>query len=243
MKKYVIALDVGQVQDPCAIQVWRATQVQANAQDPLDERIRYLLKDDLIMQYKIMDTKYKTICKFAHDLMEREDMHEQSVLVFDATGVGRALKETFQEMGVKSMVPVVYTAGGKVNYVYRDMDDRRFNTANGQFLNFHVLDEVHVPKADMVDAARIALEHNEVRVAPNLPYAKDFELQLRNFTGQMRPNGYVAYNNADENVHDDLVNCFMIRSWYRANFRERFDSAGADADTPEEMADIGIYGG
>ena len=244
MKKYLIVGDPGQSQDPFAIQIYRANPVLFNGALQLDTKDRVIVKDDLVMQYRIMNKRYSEVCKFIRDLMDREDMKDQTMFVFDCTGIGRAVKEQFQEWGVTSMLPIFYTAGAKTNYVYLDTQDKRFNTSKGySALDFKVIDQVNVPKADMVDAARIAMEQHQVRISRNVPYVNDFDLQLRSFTGKMNPNGYTSFNNSDDEIHDDFVNCFMMRSWYRSNFREQIISLERNADKREEIADYGIYGG
>ncbi|MFA6934576.1 MAG: hypothetical protein WCR70_04840 [Sphaerochaetaceae bacterium] len=240
MRKWLLSLDPGQTRDPFAIQIWRANPVLLPGALQLGTENRIQLKDDLVMQYKIMDTKYKVVCNFVLELVSREDMRDQYMLLLDATGIGRAVKEEFQDMGIKSMIPIVYTAGGRVNHVYRDTSDRRFNTGSGySALDFKTLDEIHVPKADMVDCTRLALEQSQIRIAPNVPYADDFKRQMISFTGKMSPNGYTSYNNSSDEIHDEWVNCLMLRSWYRQNFKETFAKA-TGADKPTEIADIGI---
>lgn len=244
MKKYLIVGDPGRSQDPFAIQIYRANPVLFTGALQLGTTDRVIVKDDLVMQYRIMNKRYRDVCKFIRDLMDREDMKDQTMLVFDCTGIGQAVKEQFQEWGVKSMLPISYTNGTRVNYVYLDTQDQRFNTGKGaKGLNFKVIDQINVPKADIVDAARIALEQHQVRLNRNLPYVDDFDLQMRSFTGKMNANGYTSYNNSEDDIHDDFVNCFMMRSWYRANFREQIINLESHADKTEQIADYGIYGG
>ena len=243
MRKYLIVGDPGQSQDPFAIQIYRSNPVMIPGAYQLGTHDRVIVKDDLVMQYRIMNKRYRDVCKFIRDLMDREDLKDNSMFVFDCTGIGRAVKEQFQEWGVKAITPIFYTAGSRTNYVYLDSGDQRFNTGHGySTLDFKIIDQINVPKSDMVDAARIAMEQHQVRVAPGIPYINDFDLQMRSFTGRMNPNGYTSYNNSDDEIHDDFVNCFMMRSWYRANFREQTIRLET-GDNSEEIADIGLYGG
>lgn len=244
MKEYLIVGDPGQSQDPFAIQIYKAEPEYDPGAEQLGRSPRVIVKDKLVMQYRLMNKRYTDVCRFIRDLMDREAMRERTMFIFDCTGIGRAVKETFQEWGVRSMLPIFYTAGAKVNYVYLDTQDKRFNTSKGySSLDFKIIDQINVPKADMVDAARIALEQHQVSVSRNIDYVGDFDLQLRSFTGKMNPNGYTSYNNSDDEIHDDFVNCFMMRSWYRANFREQIINLERSADNSQEIADYGIYGG
>lgn len=243
MLKYLIVLDPGQSSDPFAIQIYRAVPIVDYGVAQMGTKDRIMCKDDLIMQYKIQDTRYKVVCKFVVELMNREDMYEQTSLVMDATGIGRAIKEEFQDAGIKSLIPISYTAGGRVNYQYLDTNDQRFNTSSGGYLNFKRLDQINVPKADMVDAARIALEQHQVRIAPNLPYLSDFKLQMVSFTGKMSPSGYTSFNNSSDDIHDEWVNCLMMRSWFRMNFKGSFSvDSVLDAHGGKRQPDIADYG-
>ena len=243
MRTYLIVGDPGQSQDPFSIQIYKAVPTFVPGAYQLGTSDRIIVKDDLVMQYRIMNKKYRDVCKFIRDLMDRDDLKDNSMFVFDCTGIGRAVKEQFQEWGVKAITPISYTSGVKTNYVYLDSEDRRFNTGSGySAFGFKTLDQINVPKSDLVEAARIALEQNQVRVALSVPFRDEFNLQMRSFTGKMNPNGYTSYNNSDDDIHDDWVNCFMMRSWYRSNFHEQVISLES-GDKSEEIADIGIYGG
>ena len=114
---------------------------------------------------------------------------------------------------------VCYTAGGKVSYVWRDEKDERFKTPSSETFRMRTLDELHVPKPDMVDAARLELERQAVKIVKNLPYKDDFEKQLLEFRGKMNQKGYTSYNNSKDEIHDDWVNCFMMRSFIRRFYR------------------------
>lgn len=236
-KQYVITFDPGKINDPAAVQVYRAVPIFIPA-DNVFNRARTLIKDDLVMQYQVQEQRHTDTARFIANLMRRRDLVDSSVLVFDATGVGQAVKDILVDEGVRDMVPIVYTAGGSVTMKYMDSSaDRRFSMP-GQAMAFKVLDEVHVPKNDMVDAARLALECEEIRIAPGIPYLDDFRKQMVSFSGKMNKKGYTSYNNSSDDIHDEWVNCLMMRSWYRHRFRKTLDSLQGAYDKGEEIADI-----
>lgn len=218
MKRYLITLDPGQKQDPAAIQVYKAVPELVHPDPLIAEAGKIIYRDDLVMQYKLSDKRYTALADFVVGLMSRKSLSSESVLVFDATGVGAAVKDLFHAQGVKDMIPIVYTAGGKVSFVYRDQNDRRFRQGqNG--MQMQVLDEIHVPKSDLVDAAKAELERKAIRPVPGIPYLEEFQTQLLEFKGKMNQKGYVSYNNSKDEIHDDLVNCFMMRCFIRRFFR------------------------
>lgn len=241
MKKYLITMDPGKKQDPAAVQVYRSTPVLQYAEPLLAQPQKVIVKDDLIMQYSLSDKRYTYLGRFISDLMQRKQLVSQTVLVFDATGVGEAVKDILYDQGIQSMLPIVYTAGGKVTYAYRDTQDKRFVGAKAAYLDYKQIDEIHVPKSDMVDAAIRAMEQEQVRLAEGLPYGDQFRLQLTEFTGKMNAKGYTSYNNSSEEIHDEWVNCFMMRSWYRYFFREEIVKAERPYTTPDTIADLGIF--
>lgn len=238
--KYLISMDPGKKQDPAAVQLYRATPVIDHPKGPLDER-RIIVKDDLIAQWSLADKRYTYLGSFVFDLMGRKELQAQTVLVFDATGVGEAVKDILHDRGIRDMVPVVYTAGGRVSYVYRDANDKRFQMRESHHLDLRIFDEVHVPKADMVDAAVVALEQHQIRVSRDVAYADEFKKQMTEFTGKMTAKGYMSYNNSSDDIHDEWVNCLMMRSWYRRFFsKETRDGIEEDRRKEPEMAEVFI---
>ena len=146
MKRYLIALDPGQKQDPAAIQVYKMTPELIHGNKLINETGKVIYRDNLVFQAKLMDTRYTALAEYVIGIMSRPSLSSEAVLVFDATGVGAAVKDIFLDSGVKDMLPIVYTAGGKVTYVYRDNQDKRFQTASqiGQ-RQIKAIDEIHVP--------------------------------------------------------------------------------------------------
>lgn len=219
MKRYLIALDPGQKQDPAAVQIYKAVPDVIHPDKLIQQEGKIIYRDNLVMQYRYADKRYTYLVEQILNIMQRPSLSSESILVFDATGVGAAVKDMFVAAGVKDMIPIVYTAGGKVSYVWRDEKDERFRTPNNETFRMRTLDELHVPKADMVDAARLELERQAVKIVKNLPYKDDFEKQLLEFRGKMNQKGYTSYNNSKDEIHDDWVNCFMMRSFIRRFYR------------------------
>lgn len=240
MKKYLLALDPGQKQDPAAVQLYMMEPELIFGEKLLDQSDVVILNDLLIYQWSIQDRRYTKLASFIVDILNRREMKNQTLLVLDATGVGTGVKDILFDKGVTDMIPLVYTNGGKVNYVYRDMQDKRFKTPTNGSLDFAVLDEIHVPKADLVDEAVIALEQHRLKIPAGIPYRDEFQRQLMEFTGKMNKKGYVSYNNSDDDIHDDFVNCFMMRSWIRRQWKKSIDKT-EQIWQKQEFANLGIF--
>ena len=103
MKRYLITLDPGQKQDPAAIQVYKAVPELVHPDPLIAEEGKIIYRDDLVMQYKLSDKRYTALADFVVGLMSRKSLSSESVLVFDATGVGAAVKDLFHAQGVKDM--------------------------------------------------------------------------------------------------------------------------------------------
>lgn len=240
MKKYLLALDPGQKQDPAALQLYMSEPDLEFGDKLLDQPDRVLMNDILMYQWSLQDKRYTKLASFVVDIMDRRDLKNQTLLVLDATGVGTGVKDILFDKGVSDMIPIVYTNGGKVNYVYRDIADRRFKQPSGCSLDFAVIDEIHVPKADLVDEAVIALEQHRLKIPRQVPYRDEFQRQLMEFTGRMNKRGYVSYNNSDDDIHDDFVNCYMMRSWVRRQWKRAIDKVETVWHR-NELADFGIF--
>ena len=219
MKRYLIAMDPGQKQDPAAIQIYKASPQIVHPDPLINQEAKIIYRDDLVMQYKLEDKRYTHLVDFLLRQMERPSLSSECVLVFDATGVGTAVKDMLHDRGVKDMIPIVYTAGGKASYVYRDDQDKRFQMTGQKTFQVRLLDEIRVPKSDLVDAARLELERKAVRFAKGVPYMAEFETEMTEFRGKMNAKGYTSYNNSKDEIHDDWVNCFMMRSYIRRRYR------------------------
>ena len=219
MKRYLISMDPGQKQDPAAIQVYKAVPELVHPDHLINEDAKVIYRDDIVMQYKLEDKRYTFLADFVLGLMQRPSLSSECVLVFDATGVGTAVKDMLVEKGVKDMIPIVYTSGGKASYVYRDDMDKRFQMPGQSPFKIRALDEIRVPKADLVDAARLEMERHAVRLAVGIPYREEFQTQMMEFRGKMNAKGYTSYNNSSDEIHDEWPNCFMMRSYIRRRFR------------------------
>lgn len=238
MKQYCVAFDVGKLKDPSAIQIWKNNLIYEP--ETQTTPARQLWKDDLVMQYRIMDKRHTYTAHFIADLLRRENLIANSVLVFDSTGVGEALKDIlWDKEGIRNMIPIKYTAGDREHIVYRTDDDQRFTFQSNKLQNqMKFLECINVPKNMMVEEAQRSMELGEIRIAPGIPYREEFKLQMQSFTGRMNKKGYTSFNNEADSIHDDWVNCFMMRSWYRNRFRKLITGESHEYSKAEEFADI-----
>ena len=113
-----------------------------------------------------------------------------SRLVIDNTGVGRPVRDMLIERGV-DVVAVSITGGKKTRY------------ADGVW---------RVPKRELVRGAMVALEYGRLRIAAGLPYAKEFEAELKDFQATFTDKGTAVYGGKTQ--HDDLVVAVALAVWW-----------------------------
>ena len=95
------------------------------------------------------------------------------------------------------------------------------------------------PSVKLTDTT--ALDSSKI-LADGVAYRDEFKTQMTEFTGKMSAKGYVSYNNSSDDIHDEWVNCLMMRSWYRRFYAERIQSANGDRELwgseASEMAEV-----
>lgn len=205
MKEYILAWDVAQKQDRTAIQLWRRTpQIIEGATDRIFE---YL---DLVYQREMDAVPYPEQCKIVSNFIGSEKLKNNTDVVIDATGIGQAVVDIMREYKVEP-IPIVFTNGATMTEKYQDRQSR---FGSGAFGSMRVLQELCVPKVDMIHAAKVMMEQDRVRIAPNVAGADAFTKQLSGFTGKINVHGNMQYGNDAETQHDDWVSCFIMACWY-----------------------------
>jgi hypothetical protein len=117
-----------------------------------------------------------------------------TVLVVDATGVGRAVVDLMVAVGLHPMNVTIH--GG--NEIHADL----------------ATSEASVPKRELVVAAQLALQQGRLRIAAGLEHADTLVDELRNYQVKISPAGHDSYN-AREGQHDDLVLATALAVWFR----------------------------
>ena len=112
---FVMAVDLGQSQDPTAIAVMRHWQIPLETWR-VDEKKRTTRQDieqNFDVQYAErmpLGTSYPAIVQHVRDLLNRPPLRDNCYLVIDESGVGRAVGDMFGEAGLRA-IRVSITAG------------------------------------------------------------------------------------------------------------------------------------
>jgi hypothetical protein len=180
--RYFVGVDLGQVADYTAMAVLeRATII------PLRQPI-YALRH---LERVPRSTSYPDVVRAVADLMTRLPTH--SILIADATGVGRAVIDLMREAKLRP-VPVVVHGGQQSTtdeYGYR-----------------------RIPKREMVAVAQVTMQQQRLKFARSLPLVRTLQEELQNFKIKITEAGNDTYGEWREGQHDDLVFALALACWY-----------------------------
>ncbi len=197
MSRYFVGLDLGQSADYTACAVLERYEDEEKG---LMFRCRHLQRWPL-------RTSYPSIVADVARMMDDKELHgeREPVLAIDATGVGAPVVDLFKHGNLRAeLMPIQITGGDTV---------RR---ADGV---------TRVPKRDLVGAAKVALQTERLRIAPELPEAQTLVRELDNFQHKINPetahDSYAAWR---EGAHDDLVLAVAMALWQGEQPTPRFFS-------------------
>ena len=204
MKEYTLVWDVAKQNDATVIQIYRRTPEFIGERNQ-----RMFVYNDLIWQTMWEQVPYTEQVERVYTLLEGEQLKNNNHLLLDGTGVGQAVADIAR---AKTLQPleIVFSAGAKEQPLYMGGADRRF----GGGMEMNVLRGWSVPKVDMIDAAKVMMEQNRIRVAPDIPYEAMFKQQLLHFQGRVNEKGHTTYGNDEIAKHDDFVAAFIMAQWW-----------------------------
>lgn len=185
MASFTVGLDLGQANDFSALavveHVWRYAP---NSTDGV--RIRHF--EVVALRRWDLGTPYPRIVQDVAEGMVSGRLGGQSVLLFDATGVGRAIGDLFNEqwragrMGAYPPIAVTFTQESK---------------------------------ADMVSTVLVAAQRGRLHIANRLPLASVLEEELTRFRQKIRASGSTSidYGGGTEGHGDLATALFLALKW------------------------------
>ena len=212
MKEYAVIWDIAKNNDASAIQIYRRTP-DFVGKDNVNQRM--FTYSDLIWQTLWEQVPYTEQVERVYRLAESETLKNNHDLLLDGTGVGQAIADLARAKGL-SLLEIVFSGGIKPQPLYMGDTDRRF----GSGMDMKIQRGWSVPKVDMIDAAKVMMEQNRIRIADGIPFEEKFKNQLMHFQGKVNEKGHIQYGNDAEAQHDDLVATFLIYCWW-AKFNEQ----------------------
>lgn len=196
MNQWIISTDIAKNYDRTTITIFE----KCNDFQEDGRCVSYIIARDL---KQIEQMPYTELGRLMVRLDSNADLHGNNDLLVDSTGVGEAVCDFFEEMG---LLPnrIVFTGG----------EHSRIKTVDKGFGGFAPRKTFNVPKAELIDALKIGLEQRRVRIASGIPFEEDIMKQFSHFVGELTRTKKMTYNNDDPNVHDDIVSSFAMAAWF-----------------------------
>lgn len=236
---YYLGVDLGQAQDYSAIAVVEEPVWIPDGRDELfSPRTGWLRPDELVpaqralaraggetrwdrpakpplyvrhLERLALGTKYPTVVARVRQLLRTPPLADaRTVLLVDATGVGRAVVDLFEHAQLDP-VPITIVGGTAVT-----PDGRGF----------------HVPQRELVSATVVVVEARRLEVSEALPEAATLQRELLKFQRRINPrtanDSYAAWR---EGEHDDLLFATALAVWYREHLYTHIDADLAERQT------------
>jgi hypothetical protein len=243
VKDHILAVDIARKRDYFNIQVGKLTPEiipGSTVMGTEDRLIHYL---DIIHIEKYQNITYDEAVDHVERLAKHRDLVGNHDLIVDGTGVGDAAVELIRKRNL-TPVPIVFTSGGSVREVRGDSTRVfRLTPASSSVQTMAILEQIDVPKADLVVAGTLLLQQRRVRVAPGLRWKDDFLKQMMGFRGKVNEKtNRVKFEADTEALHDDQVVCYLMMAWwYQRLTRQVRAPEGPLVRAEERLADTRPY--
>ena len=236
MKEFLYVLDPGKKRDYAAEMIFRDTPEIVPGDPTLARPDRIIHFLDVVHIDKYLGVSYPNMVRKIKQRSQIVALVNNHELIVDGNSVGEAVLDIMREEKLKPLA-INSHSGKTVTKVFDEFGNIFQNTTEERLKPLKVLKEYHVPKLDLVEAGRLILEQARLRIAKevNPEYSKDFKEQLEDFKpdpGKKR--GYMKFQAEHEDVHDDLVLCFLMASWYLINRKDSNAIPEVEVHTEEE---------
>lgn len=204
LAKYIIGLDLGQVQDSSALGIMEREWIILHPGgeyileelDPSRATLEYRLSD--LVRWPL-GTPYPEIVEQVVAVMADQRIFAYGgMLVVDVGNVGRAVLDMLRAAGVRAMMGVNITSGFAETA-----------SATDQWV-------VNVPKRELVTPLVLAYQTGRIKVGESVPPSFDEELKAFGYRANKRT-GKVSYESLESKVHDDQVLAVALAYWWAEN--------------------------
>jgi hypothetical protein len=214
--RYTVSVDLGQMNDPTAISI--IEEVVKSRGDPtmvelamgkrgaVEFDTTYLLRH---LEQPELRTSYPAIVDRVKAIVNVPELAGHSVLLVDATGVGRPVLDMMRREGL-SPIGITITGG---------------NTPSATDGGYHV------PKRDLAMALHVLFGMGRLKIAPQLELGKVFVREMDTFVMRILNEKTDSYESLTEKDHDDLVLSVAMAAWWVQKVmpqRVRIQEAGND---------------
>ena len=218
MKEYAVLVDLAKKRDFTAIMVMKDSPQVVLGNELLKQPNKVVHYYDIVYIAQKQGAWYHAIVQEIEELMQRATLVENADLIVDGTGVGEGVVEIMREQGLQP-IPIITTNGGLVREVYADVAEV---FPGAPRLGMRTLQEIHVPKTDLVAAGQLLVQQERVRVAAGLKWAEEAREQFKSFRGKINERTKKkVYEAETEEEHDDIVICFLMGAWWFISQRQQ----------------------
>lgn len=201
LAKYIIGLDLGQVNDSSALAVmereWTIMHPEGYIDlgdiDPRRATLEYRLTD--VIRWPL-GTPYPDITDEVVAIMADQRLYQYGgMLVVDVGNVGRAVLDMVRKAGVASVTGVNITGGFAETA-----------SATDPWVT-------NVPKMELVTPLVLAYQTGRMKLGPSVPPSFDQELKSFGYKTN-RKTGTTTYESLESKVHDDQVLAAALAYWW-----------------------------
>jgi len=200
MKKFVVSVDLGQLNDYTAITILEEVIVRRPNPTIHDLLIGNEGEVEFERHYHLrhidrppLRTPYTDQIKLVKDVVDSPALQNNCELVIDVTGVGRPIFDMMRLAGLKP-IPITITNGKSIT-----MDE------DGGY---------HVPKRDLAMSLQAIFGSRRVKVASGMPLAPVFLREMETFAIKVTKAGNDSYEAWREQEHDDIVMSVAMGVWW-----------------------------
>lgn len=212
LKQFTISIDIAKKTDYTGIQIYQKIPKVLKGSKLLGEKDVTLSNFGMIHMDMFQGLKYGEICDKILKIATMDEFLGKTDIILDGTGVGEAVVDGLRDRKLQPY-PIIFTNGNQVNEVY-DKKSMVFG-GGGSFGSMNILKQLNVPKKDMVDCAVILLQQKRLKLGRYLKFKEEFLKQLAGFKGKINDKGNKKFEAETEALHDDLVACFLMFSWWQ----------------------------
>lgn len=215
MHEYIVSQDVAKRRDYMTTQIYRKTPEIKRFPPETGRPPMQIFNLDLVLMEKSQGIGYVDQARHTLELLRRIELIDNCDLLLDGTGVGEAVVDIYRELGMRP-IPIIFTSGDLCRPVYNESSGTGLAGSGwGKMAALRTLKEMRVPKEDLVHAGSIILQQKRMRIAPQLDHLEDFRKQLAGFRGKINEKtGNLKYENATDDLHDDLVCTYLMAAWW-----------------------------
>ena len=202
---FYLGLDLGQSVDYSALvvleKVWVRGKADSRGRAEHEHYIRHAHRYRLGTPYPRIVADVKKNFLDNPDLWHVEETEEYGTLrtrpylALDATGVGAAVRNEFEKVGIQrpTLVPIIITGGV----------DQHFEKGSWR-----------IPKSRLLERMQVDAQYGQLKIASGIDLLDTLKRELANVRPKMKAEtAYLSYEEIRESEHDDLVLATSLAHW------------------------------